>query len=64
MIFFQHPGAMAIFALFFDAIHNIWDQIQIEYFPKKYLRVILTSESTQKTQSEGILLFIPLQNKK
>ena len=49
MIFFQHPEAMAIFALFFYAIHNIWDQIQIEYFPKKYLRVILTSESTQKS---------------
>ena len=57
MIFFQHPRVK--FALFIDAIHDIWNQGKrgtrvfiLNIFQRiiGYLRVIWTSESTQKSR--------------
>ena len=70
MIFFQHPRVK--FALFIDAIHDIWNQ------GKRGTRVLILNifqrivgyglfgplKAHKKAESESILLYIILQNKK
>ena len=71
MIFFQHLRVK--FALFIDAIRDIWNQGKrgirvfiLNIFQRivGYLRVFGPLKAHKKAESESILLYILLQNKK